>query len=294
MTDAREQLVAYLRSLPDDWESWLVLADVLIEAGDERGHVLVLEHHRQPVRALAEAWLQRARAQLREEDVADFVWLSRFAPLAPRAPADLSAIFARPLSQLLALLEVNNGDHPRHASIFERQRGDLIGAVQTWIDRAFDGVPVPDAAHRTIHQAEAADNYESCDRSRDHLGRWQDLPDDHLLTNQWALSHLDDQGMHYYLPALMSFALRHARLRKPCGSKITEDLAYTLKPSLLELRDHEERKLARFDRAQRAAIYAFTLVMAMDPAIAAWARVFEVDRDAPCADWFAAYFGDRA
>ena len=47
-----------------------------------------------------------------------------------------------------------------------------------------------------------------CDQSRDHTGRWQDLPRQHVLDCQWALPHLGAESLPYYLPALMSFVVR--------------------------------------------------------------------------------------
>jgi uncharacterized protein (TIGR02996 family) len=39
-----EALEAHLRSYPDDWPSWLVYADWLLDQGDERGELIVLEY----------------------------------------------------------------------------------------------------------------------------------------------------------------------------------------------------------------------------------------------------------
>jgi len=76
------------------------------------------------------------------------------------------------------------------------------------IEQAFDGIPFPGAGHRSLYQAEAWDDYSIRGKERDHKGRWQDLPDQHILDCQWALPHLDEVGLAYYLPAVMSFVLR--------------------------------------------------------------------------------------
>ena len=77
----------------------------------------------------------------------------------------------------------------------------IVNALIARINAAFDGVPVPDEDHLTIFQAQAADDYDTCDRSRDHVGRWQDLPISHIVDNESAWAYLDEQGIRYYLPA---------------------------------------------------------------------------------------------
>ncbi|MCW5805373.1 MAG: hypothetical protein KIT31_23590 [Deltaproteobacteria bacterium] len=287
-----DELVAYLQQLPDDWDSWLVFADALAEAGDARGELLVLEHrlatHPDPdVRweadVLADEWLEAYGYDIGDDNRDACVWFRDLAPVAARAPADLAPAFARPLAQLLALLATDQ-DQPHMSPVLALQRERVIRAMLAWIDRAFDGIPVPGKNHRTIHQAEAADNHDGCDRSRDHLGRWQDLPDEHLLVNQWALPHLDGAGLHYYAPAVMSFALRHPHHER--DTWITQSFEFTLVPSKGDLRAYQESRFERFDRAQRAAIYAFTRVAGHRDGAAAWQRVFEAERDGERADWF--------
>jgi uncharacterized protein (TIGR02996 family) len=286
-----DELVAYLHGLPDDWDSWLVYADQLTERGDPRGEILVLEHRRDPeAKVLADAWIAGWGEQLFDEDADHHAWLRTLEPLAGApTPPDLRPAFARPISQLLALLEPS--DHAREglSPVLQLQRDRVLAATIAWIERAFDSVPAPDDAHRTIEQAEAADNYEEHDRSGAHLGRWQELPDDHLLANQWALSHLDEQGIHYYVPAAMCFALRHHISHNAADHWITESLEYTLQPSGANLRDYEQRRFALFDRAQRQAIYAFALVRGHTVGAAAWSRVYEAERERERADWFELY-----
>lgn len=284
-------LVESLRALPDDWGAWLVLADALTEAGDDRGALLVRESRGQDIAADAAAWLETWSAYLAEEDAQVAARLVRYPALAARAHADIAPVFARPVSQWLALLELTDDPPPELSPLLAILRDRKLAATVTLIDRAFDGVPVPDARHRTIHQAEAADSHDMCDRSRDHLGRWQDLPDAHLLDNQWALAHLDDQGIHYYLPAVMTFALRHFHRPHARDQWITESLGYTLHQSKGELHDYQQRRFACLDRDQRAAIYAFVLATGTPKMIAAWGRVFEAERAGPRADWYAVYRG---
>ena len=55
------------------------------------------------------------------------------------------------------------------------------------------------------------------------------------------------------------------------------------------LPDDWERRFARFDHAQRAAIYAFALVQGTPESNEAWGRVFEAEQAGPRADWFAIF-----
>ena len=88
------------------------------------------------------------------------------------------------------------------------------------------------------------------------------MPETHLLENQWALPYLDAQGVHYYLPAVMSFALRH---RCP-GDWIVESLGYKLQ----RYRGETHGLFERLDPAQRMATYAYALVSGDALAAARW------------------------
>jgi hypothetical protein len=84
-----------------------------------------------------------------------------------------------------------------------------IEQLITIIEAAFNGVPQP--THRTLHDAEAWDNYSQCseeDRKKDDIGRWQNLPMEHIEECQYALPHLDKTGMRFYLPAYMTWYLK--------------------------------------------------------------------------------------
>jgi hypothetical protein len=134
-------------------------------------------------------------------------------------------------------------------------------AVLAAVDRAFDGVPFPGPKHRSLFQAEAADNSSGCDQSRDHKGRWQDLPREHVLACQWALPHLSGESLQYYLPAIISFVVReHDQVRTDHrGRWIFESTGYHLELNLNDqgLRDYGEKRHRGFTREQFAAIAAF-------------------------------------
>lgn len=80
-----------------------------------------------------------------------------------------------------------------------------------FIEQAFDGVEQP--KQLTLHVAEAHDDYDydndAQHRRKDHTGRWQDIPTEHIKQYQSALSYLDKVGMRYYLPAYMIWYLRN-------------------------------------------------------------------------------------
>jgi hypothetical protein len=128
-----------------------------------------------------------------------------------------------------------------------REQAEVLAVI----DRAFDGVPFPGPTHRSLYQAEAADSYAGCDQSRDHRGRWQELPDAHLLDCQCALPFLDADGLHYYLPAIMSFAAREPRDAGP-RAWLCESLEY----NLARYRD-EPARYERLTPAQHDAVARF-------------------------------------
>ena len=307
-----EKLEERLRQFPDDWAEWMVYADWLSERGDIRGELLAIENKLwakdEPPRDAPEVeqslwyadeiaceWLASHEDALDEDDVEDvdrFLELGRALLPLPTTPAAVRRLLSK-RSHVLATLrpvEVDTPVPPSSLSLMALH-DKLIESIIGWLSAAFDGVPVPDPGHRTIHQAEAADNYDSCDRSRDHTGRWQDLPDEHLLTNQWSLAHLDEQGIHYYYPALMCFTLRHLRGHHPDDNWITESHSYGLAPSGADLRDYQLGRFELFERHQRAAIYAFTIAAGYE-ASDAWARVAVAEKHEEAPAWFEIYSPD--
>ena len=84
-------------------------------------------------------------------------------------------------------------------------RDELIGVIVA----AFDGISQPQDI--TLHVAEAHHTYDyehdNEHREKDWIGRWQDIPDEHLMACEHALDHVDKVGMHFYLPAYMVWYL---------------------------------------------------------------------------------------
>lgn len=185
------------------------------------------------------------------------------------------------------------------------------------IDTAFDGVPPPDVDHRTLYQAQGCDHGEDYDQSRDHLGRWQDLPESHLKDCPSAMSWLDAQGLRYYLPAVMTGRLRHelevdahwepGRRRRPAReypSVYDNLLDWTLRPGRYDRRRASTASRMRLlTPRQRLAIAHFVEVSASSEQVdivEAWERVVAFDArdgtrdDAEDFAWFDVFWPPQA
>lgn len=167
-----------------------------------------------------------------------------------------------------------------------RRRAEQLTALLAAIDVAFDGVPVPGEPHPTLHKAEASDwpTASTYDPSQDHRGRWQDLPLQHLRECPWALARLDAEGLHYYLPAIMTAEVRwHLASPEGGGSEehaglIADRLRFMLTPDREEdLRDLRRTKLRLLTGPQRAVIGDYLRLTALgltsdERSIGAWDR----------------------
>ena len=138
------------------------------------------------------------------------------------------------------------------------------------IHAAFDGVPSPAPPSRTLRQAEAWDHYDVVDRSKDHEGRWQDLPAAHIRACQNALPHLDAQGIRYYLPALMCHYLEHTVEQSQWGF---DSLLFTLGPASEGLGQYRKQRMALLTDEQCRAIALFlSEVEAEEEIVALWRK----------------------
>jgi uncharacterized protein (TIGR02996 family) len=292
-----ETLRAHLRAHPDDGRAWLVYADWLAEQGEPLGEAIALEHRlsmealspgdrlalEERLEALREEHQYRWVLALPEAEDWRLAWYLRLHrglqgrwnrgtrdTLAPSGPQPSLRFFA-PWPEAPSPLAVT----------CER----ALAAVRARVERAFDGAPPPDEEHRTLYQAEASDNRDWCDRSRDHLGRWQDLPEEHLLDCQFALPHLDEQGLRYYLPAVMALGLRH--LFSDDRPVLLENLSFTLGSRYdADLRDYVRSRMRLLAPEQRLAICTYCFVAEHDEAFESWARVVVAELDGPREDWF--------
>nr|WP_232334251.1 DUF6714 family protein [Leptospira interrogans] len=91
-------------------------------------------------------------------------------------------------------------------------RKDLIPVeeLRILIDSAFKTVVRGNGT--TLHEAVAKDDYLSAEeilaaRKKDTELHWRDVPSEHLADHPEFLIYLDFEGLRYYLPAVMMFAL---------------------------------------------------------------------------------------
>jgi hypothetical protein len=91
------------------------------------------------------------------------------------------------------------------------------------------------------------------------FAHWRDLPDD-VVEGEWeALSFLSPGGFRHYLPAYMSWVLRHP----DSGAAVVDATIFALTPPLTgPLASYMRSKYSLFDDPQRAAVGTFLRVMA--------------------------------
>lgn len=158
------------------------------------------------------------------------------------------------------------------------------------IATAFADVPAPGPESRTLGQAEAWDAYASVDGKLEHRGSWEDLPIAELREAPNALPHLDAVGIRYYLPAIMSSALR-AQVEPP-RLPIHDALVHLLTPSPGgELREYQRRRLSLLSSTQRAAVLSYLRADPETPAALSeiWRRALSPNDER----WFTRFSGAR-
>jgi hypothetical protein len=304
------ELIERAQARPDEWAGWLAVAEWLRAAGDPRGTLLALEHQvvsggtaqeridaQERVDALLAAH-EDAWALDREEPGWSYYLRTQHLALLRRARLGwnrgrddrFATLAAGPALHLYVAPQASGTDRPLTAH-YQR----LIEAAIARIDAAFDGRPPPGEGQRTLYQAEAADNSSSevPDRAGDHAGRWQEIPPQQLLDNQWALAHLDAEALRYYLPAFMTFALRNRWSELRCGPLIDNTSSLILPGRSDDSRQHRRKYLSRLVRSERVAICTFAAAMGDGRAFDAWIRVVEAERDDASAPWFDAFWPDR-
>lgn len=95
----------------------------------------------------------------------------------------------------------------------------------------------------SLHEADVLDDYGSeaalaAARQRDTDRHWQEVPDAVIAKLSSALSFLDDKGFHYYLPAYLSWTLRHY------DSSASASIHSLLTDLALQPWDHSQREQA--------------------------------------------------
>ena len=283
---------------PEDWEGWLVLADQLSRRQDGRGQLLRLNHA-----LVCGAWTseeRQARVVQLEQQVALWLvmhvstigvaeaesverytlWRKDFAQLQKVAPPCLSEAMAWTGAQVLGQA---SADSRWVTGICDAACQEVIA----WIGEAFAAVPPLDRATRSLRQAQAVDEgRHEVRQAGDSEGPWQEIPDQYLLQNQLALTHLDHHGLLYYLPSVMCFVLRHLCRPHPEDQLLSESLDFTLQPSSPSLQSHQRRRMSLLTAPQRGAIAGFCWLTQND-ALTRWVRAAGQGDD-----WMEGFAGD--
>lgn len=131
---------------------------------------------------------------------------------------------------------------------FESRRRELIDEITS----AFGGVSREDGT--TLHEAIAIDDHASDDEQRaarrlDVEARWQDVPDADIWACNSALSFVDEKGFRYYIPAFMTYVLRHWEDDKD---------GHVFSACMYHLLHERSKSLRKSDPASIAAGYNFT------------------------------------
>jgi len=121
------------------------------------------------------------------------------------------------------------------------------------IERAFADPPRP-ADDQLLHPDARDDNDI---KSLYSVAHWHDLSDEAVEYEYAALFFLGPAGFRHFLPAYMSFALRHV----DSGAAVVGSTVYALTPAQGDLRDFSLSKFALFDDAQHSAVLAFLAAM---------------------------------
>lgn len=117
----------------------------------------------------------------------------------------------------------------------------------------------------SLHEADVIDDYGSAEeraeaRKLDRDEFWWDVPDTNISRFYSALSFLDPAGLHYYIPAYMSWTLRHYETSE---SATLDSAVYALTlsndPTLI---DWQRERLSVFTAEQGAVISRFLKFMA--------------------------------
>ena len=128
---------------------------------------------------------------------------------------------------------------------------ELIKAIQS----AFADIKQPGKV--TLHIAEAHDDRDYDNdplyRKMDHIGRWQDLPEEHIERCQNALSHLDKIGLRYYLPAYIIWHLKNKDGRPIDYTFFVLDRDVDSDAQIA----HQKEKYSLFTAAQLKAVAAY-------------------------------------
>ena len=127
-------------------------------------------------------------------------------------------------------------------------------ALLAHIDEVFGLAPRP-TDDQLLHTSSADDNDIKLLYGVAH---WRDLSDAAIEREYAALFFLGPAGFRHFLPAYMSYALRHPRADQP----VVGSTVFALRPATDDLREFSLSKFTLFDAAQRVAVLAFLEAMA--------------------------------
>jgi hypothetical protein len=140
---------------------------------------------------------------------------------------------------------------------------NIIELIST-IEEAFDGAQQPQDI--TLHVAEAHDYYDyehdEQHRQKDFMGRWQDVPIEHIEKCQAALSFVDKIGMKFYLPAYMTWYLKNFGT----SAMLTDHTLYSLHNHAKDnqLAEYHKERFSLFTAEQLRACALFVKFCAND------------------------------
>ena len=140
-------------------------------------------------------------------------------------------------------------------------------AVIAEIAVAFAGVARGDGV--TLHEADVIDYYGTEEQRRaaralDTEASWPEVPDADIERYYTILSFLDLTGYRYYIPAYMTWALRHYDT-SPSASVDGSIFTFALARDTPEMRAWQAERWSVFDEAQILAIRHFLEYMAALP-----------------------------
>jgi hypothetical protein len=135
-----------------------------------------------------------------------------------------------------------------------------------FIKKVFDGVPQPEEI--TLLVADAHDGYDY-DLNKEHdkldfIGRWQDIPIEHIKKFQSALSFLEKVGMRFYLPAYMVWYLEYFDTDEVWSDSVL--YALDNHPNDTKLSKYHEERFSLFSSEQLKACALFVKFCSNDKA----------------------------
>ena len=110
----------------------------------------------------------------------------------------------------------------------------------------------------TLRQADEVDTFNSVSTVTDiRPTDWRTIEDTELENLHWGLSHLDAQSWRFYLPAFLTYSIRHA---SSAGSLVVSACVQSLRPP-----DRVPPRLKTLTPEQRKAVVATLEFLAFNP-----------------------------